>query len=134
LATNADGRQIYVGTDMGLVKSSDGGESWKSVTLPLPNTAAVQITAITVNPADSQQVYVALAANSTVASAPPRAMGIYASKDGGDSWHLLPDSPSEYVTHRLAVDSAQPKMLFGATGMGTWRYKLSDRGFASRPN
>lgn len=118
IATTADGRTVYVNTRAGLFRSSDGGEMWVSLQSRLPALLPAQVTALTVNPANPRQVFLALGAASG------GSLGIYASADGGDQWIALPESPDEYVTTRLSLDPARPSALFGQTRIGTWRYTL----------
>lgn len=132
VATDANGSMVFVGTRTGLYRSLDGAQTLQGpVAFPVSTPALV--TAAAVNPKNSRQIYVALA-STTARLLPAAPLGIYASTDGGNTWSFLPDSPRDYVTTRLSLDPAAPKYLFGATGVGTWRYTLSDGASGSRAN
>ncbi len=63
-------KTMYVAMRDGLFKSTDGGNSWKSVGNELKNVAAV-----TVNPKNPSEVYLSTAEGK-----------IFASADGGAKW------------------------------------------------
>jgi hypothetical protein len=79
-----------------------------------------------VDPFDSRRVYSALAREGETEPSSNSALGIFASADGGITWSRLQDSPRDYITTRLAIDLSMPQYLFGATGVGTWRYALTE--------
>ncbi len=121
VATSADGSLVYVATAAGLTRSDDGGTTWQLVRSVLPLLIPSRVTAVTIDPLDERRVYIA------VASTTGRAvLGIYVTTDGGSTWSPLPEAPLDYVTNRLTLDWSAPEYLFGGTGVGTWRYRLSD--------
>ncbi len=121
IATSADGSLVYAATSVGLEKSEDGGATWRLVRSVLPSTIASRVTAVVIDPLENRRVYIAAASTSGKS-----VLGIYVTTDGGGSWSALPQAPLDYVTTRLALDPAAPDYLYGATGVGTWRYRLSE--------
>ncbi len=130
LATDANGTVILVGTAAGLYRSLDAGETWESVQELLPSGTTTRATALTINPQDSQQVFIAL----NDAAQKGASVGVYMSIDGGNTWQFLPDSPKDYVTTRLNFDPLLTASLYGATGVGVWRYALIGNGTYSGAN
>lgn len=124
LATGADPQLIYLATvSSGLYRSIDSGETWEHVQFGLRTPTQLTVTAVAVDPQNSSRVYVALAAQSTKPGAKD-ALGIFASQDGGGTWVLLPDSPSAFITPRLAMDSQSEGYLYGMMDDTPWRYTL----------
>jgi hypothetical protein len=134
IITNSDGKLVYAGTLAGLFKSMDGGESWQLIPIQLPLASSVRATAVALDPLDNQKVFIALVATSPSSSVPTTSLGVYSSSDGGISWSFLQDSPRDYITTRLVLDRSLPGYLFGATGIGTWRYELDGHFVGSHPN
>lgn len=126
VATNSDGQVVLLETGRSLLRSGDGGKTWSSLQHTFPVTSPARVTAIVLNPANSREVFVALAAASEISLLPNSPLGIFASTDAGETWSALPESPTDYVTTRLAIDPSQPRVLFGQTGIGTFRYLLED--------
>ena len=126
LSVGADAKLLYLATmSAGLYRSRDGGQSWEHIQFGLQAPRDITVTAVVVNPKNAGQIYLALAAlekNSHYKSP----MGILASNDDGKSWSVLPDSPRDYVTTRLVFDAATTKYLYGQTGVGAWRYTLTN--------
>lgn len=124
LATGADSQLIYLATvSSGVYRSLDSGQTWEHVQFGLRTPTQLTVTAVAVDPQNSSRVYVALAAQSTKPGAKD-ALGIFASQDGGGTWVLLPDSPSAFITPRLAMDSQSEGYLYGMMDDTPWRYTL----------
>ncbi len=66
----------YAGTDGGLFKSTDGGDTWRQLTKGLPE--GLQQIYVAIAPSDPKRLY------ATTASA--HALGIYRSDDAGETW------------------------------------------------
>jgi hypothetical protein len=124
VATDATGRLVFAATENGLVKSLDGGDTWQPTAIGSWLGAPATVTALVVDPRNGEQIYAALAVVSASSTIPLRSMGIYSSSNGGSFWSLLQDSLTDLITTRLALDASAPDMLFGSTGVGTWRYAL----------
>jgi photosystem II stability/assembly factor-like uncharacterized protein len=124
LATSHEGQIVFLATQDGLSRSMDAGATWEQLQIrPSPGMKA-HATAIAVNPLNHRQVFAALSAIPEAGSIPSNPLGIYVSHDEGQSWSQLPDSPQDYITDRLCLDPMVPDILFGRTGIGTWRYRL----------
>lgn len=75
---------FYSGGDgSGLYKSTDGGKTWKELTNDLPQGEKGRIS-VRVSPADPDLVYAIVEADQTA---------LYGSRDKGESWNRLNDSP-----------------------------------------
>ncbi|MCF6286785.1 MAG: hypothetical protein L3K26_16575 [Candidatus Hydrogenedentes bacterium] len=93
---------VYLGSDVsGVYKSTDAGDHWISVSTGLESLA---ITSITVNPADSSEVWAGTA------------LGLHRTENGGDSWsRVFVDTDSDGVEdvecyinvshHAIAIDT-----------------------------
>jgi hypothetical protein len=133
IATDSQGELVYAGTQAGLFKSVDAGKSWQLIPIQLSFVPSVRSTALAVDPLDSQKLFVALVAMAPSGPVPTTTtLGIYSSSDGGSTFTFLQDSPRDYVTTRLVLDSSLPGYLFGTTGIGTWRYALDGHFVGSR--
>lgn len=107
----ADLDVIYVGTDAGPYRSSDGGTNWERLGFPEPR----EVWSITVHPRDPRVVY---------AGASPA--GVYRSDDGGDRWRRLSRAvqPERLKMSfacrvmRIAVEAGRPDELYAALEVG----------------
>ena len=92
---------IYVITRLGILKSTDGGESWVGAGAGLQNT---YVSLLIVDPVSSSKLY-AVTGN-----------GIFKSTDGAASWNLLDTGlpPNTYITS-IVIDPANPSRIY-ATG------------------
>ena len=111
-------RVIYAGTGetdirsdlasgTGVYKSSDGGETWKSVGL----RETRQIAKIVVDPNNPDIVYVG-ALGHAYGSNPER--GVYKSSNGGATWQHVLDRGPELGVADLAIAAAKPNVLFAS--------------------
>ena len=119
---DADPNVVYAGTGqgclraniaagVGVYKSTDGGKTWRHSGL----REAGQIAKIRVDPRDAGLVYAAVVGR---ASGPNSERGVFRSKDGGASWEkVLFVSPDTGVTD-LAMDVANPRVLYAAAWTG----------------
>ena len=98
---------IFVGTQDGPFRSTDGGERWER--LGFPDRGTVSWT-ISVHPTRPKVIY---------AGAAP--VALYRSEDGGDNWHKLPQAQSpahceregfDTRTIRITVDPSRPDDLY----------------------
>lgn len=128
IATGADPKVIYLaGETSGLYRSLDGGETWEHVQFGMQTLTQMTVTAVVVDPQDSRQIFIALAAQSAT-SGVKNPLGIFTNTDGGSDWSFLPDSPTSLITTQLVIDPQQPGYLFGMTSDTPWRYQLPDEG------
>ena len=105
----------FGGTDGGIFKSTDGGDTWNKLTKGLP---AVQQALLRVAPSDPNVLYAAV---SSGPGAPNGTVGIYRSNDAGESWHkVTSDSrPAERIgggdLPLLAIDPKNPDIVYSDT-------------------
>ncbi|HEX7186182.1 MAG TPA: hypothetical protein VF756_30435 [Thermoanaerobaculia bacterium] len=131
LAVNpSDPDVLYAGTDAGVYKSVDGGESWFRLSLP---ESLVQ--ALAVSPSDPDILYVSIGALPTVA-------GVFRSTDAGETWTQvnrgLPPPPpfcgcgSLMPIFALAVDPANAQVVYAGTFQGVYKTRTGgERWFPS---
>jgi len=98
----SDPDRIFLACGNGVVRSLDGGVTWRMVT----GWRESDITVIQVDPADGQNVYAA------------SGWGIVRSRDGGDSWEAINDGLSEYFTRTMVLDAENPTRLLAGTTSG----------------
>ena len=105
----------FGGTDGGIFKSTDGGNTWTKLTKGLPD---VQQALLRVAPSNPQILYAAVSSGK---GAPDGAVGLYRSNDAGASWHKVTDDPrpAERIGGGdlpvLAVDPKNPDILYSDT-------------------
>ncbi len=124
LATGSDPTLVYLATvNSGLYRSLNSGETWDQVQFGLQTPTQLTVTAVVVDPQDSRQFFIALAAQGTSPDV-KNPMGIYTNSDGGATWSLLPNSPTGLITTRLVIDPQHRAFLYGMTSDTPWRYRL----------
>ena len=92
---------IYAGANGAVLKTADGGGSWKNV-FKVPG-AGKSINFITIDPKNSAVIYLATAS------------GIFKSGDGGVTWSASSRNIREDNVLSLLVDVDEPKIVFAAT-------------------
>jgi hypothetical protein len=128
LWVGSDGRLLFMSTDSsGLYRSQDSGQTWEHLQYGLETLTQLTTTAVVVNPQNTDQIFVALAANGSN-SDELSSLGITESNDGGKTWLALEDSPTWSVTRALDIDHTAPGYLYGLTDVGPWRYQLLSNG------
>ncbi len=116
---------VYLAAKRDVLVSSDNGKNWTKLENVLPS----QVSALAVNPNDSQKIYAGV-----------EAMGLYASDDGGKTWHALNTGITATPGAResisaIAIDPDDAKVLYIARGVwiGTGRVEFYPTGLmASR--
>jgi photosystem II stability/assembly factor-like uncharacterized protein len=105
----------FGGTDGGIFKSTDGGNTWKKLTVGLP---AVQQALLRVAPSDPNVLYASV---SSGPGAPDGKVGLYRSNDAGASWHKVTDDPRPAARigggdlPLLAIDPKNPDVIYSDT-------------------
>lgn len=105
-------RILHLGTQSGLYRSGDGGDSWSA--LDLPGKSRV-VWSILLHPSDAQRIYVGTEGTT-----------VYRSRDGGRRWdELTPPAPAGMVKTgfpcrviRLAFDSSDPDRIYAGLEVG----------------
>ncbi len=141
----SDPKVIYAGTGdpavrntfltgNGMYKSTDGGKTWKHIGLDKTHV----ISWITVDPHDPDVVYVAAMGH---VWAPNAERGVYKSSDGGKTWKKILFVNDQTGAITLAMDPANPQVLYATTweayrrpwtfssgGAGSGIFKTTDGG------
>jgi photosystem II stability/assembly factor-like uncharacterized protein len=105
----------FGGTDGGIFKSADGGNTWHKLTQGLP---AVEQALLRIAPSDPSVLYSAV---SSGPGAPNGTVGIYRSNDAGASWHSVTSDPrpAERIGGGdlpvLAIDPRNPEIVYSDT-------------------
>jgi photosystem II stability/assembly factor-like uncharacterized protein len=105
----------FGGTDGGIFKSTDGGNTWSKLTGGLP---AVQQALLRIAPSDPNVLYASV---SSGPGAPDGSVGIYRSNDAGASWHKVTTDPrpAERIgggdLPLLAIDPKNPDIVYSDT-------------------
>jgi photosystem II stability/assembly factor-like uncharacterized protein len=127
--TNGAGRILSVATDPtvpgtafagsaggGAWKTTDGGQTWTSLTDTIPNLA---IGAVALAPSSPSVIYLGTGEAGPNSDRIP-GIGILSSSDGGLSW-TLPPSVLATGFHRIAVHPSNPLELVAGTNAGAFR-------------
>lgn len=93
-----DAKVVYLATDSGLFRSTEGGGQWEKMTLPA-SVEVTDVSAIAINPENTQQMYAAI--NSTV----------YRSDDKGISWRTI-TLPTRRIITTIMIDSEEPNRIY----------------------
>ncbi|MDE2024040.1 MAG: glycoside hydrolase [Gammaproteobacteria bacterium] len=105
----------FGGTDGGIFKSTDGGNTWSKLTKDLPQ---VQQALLAIAPNDPNFIYASV---SSGPGAPDGKVGIYRSNDAGASWFKVTNDPrpAERIGGGdlpvLAVDPKNPDIVYSNT-------------------
>jgi hypothetical protein len=109
---------------IGVLRSDDGGRSWRSISKGLPSDFGFPIV---VHPHDPDTVYVLPLAGET-RTCPGGRPAVFRSEDGGESWRALrkglPPKEAWFTVLRDAMDmddAPRPSLWFGTTTGQLWR-------------
>ncbi|NOY81240.1 MAG: hypothetical protein GXP31_09575 [Kiritimatiellaeota bacterium] len=113
---------IYLATQSGVFKSSDGGATWKLKRKGFPPASeynfSAPVGALVLDPSDPRVLYAGIGRPRRCTAGRGQ---IYKSIDAGESWRLLDGiatlAPGA-VIHRLALRPDRPNVLFAATDKG----------------
>ncbi len=115
---------IYIGTDdMGLFKSTDGGSTWDSLSIPgLPENYGIGD--IIVDPTDSKKIFVGIVDYFRLSF--DRGLlgdyGVYVSDDGGKTWNEFNQGLRHKGAYALELDEENRILYIGTRGGGVyWR-------------
>lgn len=116
---------VYVAAQSAILKTADGGETWRDASQGLPVVGSKQVVlfnSVAVDPGDSQAVWT-VAAIYVTRFDPPR-LRVFKSTDGGDSWSLASDGlPRVTASSALVTDPKHPGTVYlGTYGRGVYQW------------
>jgi photosystem II stability/assembly factor-like uncharacterized protein len=109
---DADGRHTY---SIGVMKSTDGGQSWNETGLNYTVLEGERISRVIMDSQDNQTL---IAATSN---------GIYKTVDGGDSWYIVRPGGNSNFYHDLENVASDPDTWYAAS-VGAGVYRSQDNG------
>ena len=96
---------VLVGTvGQGIMRSPDGGETWGRVSINQGIHSDALVRAVANNPTNPEIVYAGTE------------RGLYRSDNAGESWELLDSPLNGHCVWALAIDPADPDVMFAGTG------------------
>jgi photosystem II stability/assembly factor-like uncharacterized protein len=96
--SNTNSNLMFVTTDRGVFRTSDGGNNWAALALPLKQQNVV-VQSVAVSPSTDSVVYVGAGNN------------VYKSVDGGNRW-LVQDTTAEGLVNNVIVHPTLPQVAF----------------------
>ena len=108
---------LYAGTNDGVYRSSDGGNTWKAQNSGMGS--AMQINVMSLDPQNPDIIYAGTA------------KGLYRSSDGAGHWTLIGAELAQDIVFALAVDPLLPGVIFAAfpgAGFRQGIHKSTDSG------
>jgi len=116
--TNPD--TLFMQKHWDIMRSDDGGESWREVSGNLPSDFGFPIA---VHPHEKETIYVVPIESDSLHYPPEGKLRVYRSRSGGDDWEALTSGlPQEHcyvnvLRDAMAVDTVDPAgVYFGTTG------------------
>lgn len=113
---------VYAGTNQGVYKSTNGGNSWSAMNTGIPSGKGY-IYAFAIDPSKPSTIYAGI-------NYPYGAGGgVYKSIDGGGSWTAMnagfpADKPNVYL---LAIDPITGSTLYAGTTQGVFEYTIGSK-------
>mgnify|MGYP002623477174 FL=1 len=119
---------ISGGTEGGIYKTVDGGESWKKLTDGLPKGMTGRI-GIAVSPANTRRIWAIIEGERTDSGFERDETGMYRSDDGGATWQHLSADPllhqRPWYYHHLTADPKDENVVYH---VGDSLWKSTDAG------
>ncbi|MBI4363715.1 MAG: hypothetical protein HY545_02595 [Candidatus Doudnabacteria bacterium] len=94
---------IYLGTEQGLLRSIDDGVSWSFLSLPARDNSQLRVSAVAVNPANSNNIYASISST------------LFKSLNGGVTWETK-KLPTSAVLRQVLINPNTPNIVY--LGMG----------------
>ncbi|MFP4281904.1 MAG: WD40/YVTN/BNR-like repeat-containing protein [Opitutales bacterium] len=101
-ADPSDPSTVFLAAGNGVVRSTDGGHSWRLVT----GWRESDVLQLAIDPTDGDHVYGA------------SAWGVIVSRDGGDSWEYANEGLTEFYAKGIVLDARNPRRLLLASTTG----------------
>ncbi|MGZ4276684.1 MAG: hypothetical protein ACXVFK_08220 [Solirubrobacteraceae bacterium] len=119
-ADPADAQTVYAAVGEGGVwKSTDAGQSWRSVGETLPTQAVGSVAVVDTG---SGERLLALTGDDVFGGGTTYSgLGVWSSDDDGATWRHSTGVPDAALGFRLKVDPADPANVYAATGKGLYR-------------
>ena len=103
-----NGSTVYAGTSAGVIRSTDGGDTWTSL---VASYTAGAVIALAVDPAEPRVVFAGTSS------------GVYMTADGGETWNPILAGLFHRNVTALAVDAVNSRVVYAGTeGGGVFRY------------
>jgi photosystem II stability/assembly factor-like uncharacterized protein len=119
---SSDGEIIYIASGNGVIKTEDGGDSWRVMT----DWRITEVIDVRIDRVETQNVYIATA------------YGAFSSFDGGWTWTERNEGLLQTFLNVLSVDTENPEIIYAGGESGL--YRSTDRaeswehiGFAHMP-
>lgn len=111
---------LYVGTEAGVLKTTDGGATWKALSFPVSS-----VSTLTIDPKKLSTLYAAVFDSVTP---------VFKSEDAGQTWFAASDGLPTHSAPTLAMDPSNPSSLyFAAGGGGSGVFAITDGGGHWKP-
>ncbi len=98
----------------GVYKSTDGGATWATANNGFGNSDNLHVTAIAINPFDSQTLYATTSDDQYHDICAGR--GIFKSTDGGATWSAMNDGLGIHYLEAITIDPNDPTILYAGSG------------------
>jgi ligand-binding sensor domain-containing protein len=96
---------LYIGTQRGAFRSTDGGSNWIAISKGLKNT---DVLSLAIDPVNTRTLYAGTRS------------GAFKSIDGGDSWALMESCLYEVAVLAIAIDPANTNTLYAIAQDAAW--------------
>lgn len=107
---------VYVSTfNRGVLKSTDGGETWTCITKDIGNKLPSY--GLAIDPVNPNTVYIGA-----------KDLGVYKTVNGGVSWTPSGDGLKNHLVYSFAIDPITPTTLYAGTDHGHGVFKSIDGG------
>src|SRR2546427_393500 len=111
---------IYAAGGNSIVKSTDGGSTWRTLSTGLSDD--VGVSSIAIDPKTPTTLYVGLSS-----FRPAQTRGVFKSTDGAETWHALDTDLANSIVTALVVDTLTPSTIYMGTEV-TGIFKSSEGG------
>lgn len=98
---------IFLGTEIGLLRSSTRGNSWDLAEIDREVSTTVNVQTVALDPVNSQTAYLGSWGH-----------GIFKTNNGGDNWEPINEGLTCLLIHTLMIDPYQSETLYAGTATG----------------